>query len=96
MKLYNLEHLLREYITEVRPDLSDQLQLSLALKAIEKCREGLLSEFINFLIKRKQNESQTNPNGHNSQARADAERAGFADFKRRAETGSGAAKEGEG
>lgn len=53
MKLKQLNRLLTEYVAERQPSLAAQLELSLALKAMEKCQDGLLESFMAWLIERK-------------------------------------------
>lgn len=59
MKLKQLERLLTEHVAEKQPSLAAQLELSLALKAMEKCQAGLLESFITWLIERKAKEDGT-------------------------------------
>jgi hypothetical protein len=57
MKLKQLEKLLTEYVAEKQPNLADQLSLSLALKQMEQCREGLVMEFVNWLIEKEKQQT---------------------------------------
>lgn len=52
--LTTLERKMREYITEVRPSLSDQLSLSLRLKSIRDSDDGAFEAFLNWIIKQKE------------------------------------------
>lgn len=52
--LTTLERKMREYITEVRPSLSDQLSLSLRLKSIRDGDDGAFEAFLNWIIKQKE------------------------------------------
>lgn len=50
--LTTFEKRLREYIAEVRPSLSSQLQLSLILRLIRNNDDGAFESFMNWLVEK--------------------------------------------